>query len=95
MTMAQFQFSKIIDDFVAKTGDSPTHILVTQSQWEELKCPQTYEHSVSCCLDYLVVNPIGTYHYPEFPIVAQLPQFFKKPDLVMVKLGKYKVIREA
>lgn len=97
--MAQYLSSIVdqINDFIAKTGDSPTHILVTADQWEELHCPKTYEHSVSCCLDYLVVGTVGDYHYPQFPIVAQLPQFLHEPikDPVMFKLGKYKVVREA
>lgn len=90
-------FSELIDDFVHKTGDSPTHILVTQEQWEKLGCPKTYEHSVSCLLDYLVVYSVGDYHYPKLPLVAQLPQFLHEPikPNVIFKLGKYGVIRES
>lgn len=82
----------LIDDFTYKTGDSPTHILVTQNQWIELNHPKTYEHSVSCCLDYLVVQPVGDYHYPQFPMVVQLPPFTRHKTLCSV--GKYKVICE-
>lgn len=89
----------LIDDFVTKTGDSPTHILVAPNQWEALGSPKTYEYSVSCCLDYTVVEMMGTYHFPELPMVVQLPQFFHKPivikDPVIFKLGKYKVTHEA
>lgn len=90
-------FSDLIDDFTAKTGDSPTHLLVTPKQWNELGCPKTYEHSVSCCMDYLVVDVVGDYHHPVFPMVAQLPQFLHEPikPNVLFKFGKYGVIRES
>ena len=91
--------TKQIDDFTQKTGDSPTHILVTQQQWEDLGCPKTYEHSVSCLLDYLVVYSVGDYHYPIFPMVVQLPQFLHEPiyvkDPCILKLGKYRITRES
>lgn len=97
MKMEASPFSDLIDDFVSKTGDSPTHLLVTSKQWHELGCPKTYEHSVSCCLDYLVVDKVGDYHFPSFPMVAQLPQFLHEPvkPNVLFKLGKYGVIRES
>lgn len=95
MKMEPYLFNELIEDFIGKTGDSPTHILVTSKQWNELGCPKTYEHSVSCCMDYLVVENIGDYHFPVFPIVAQLPQFLHEPlkPKVLFKLGKYEIIR--
>lgn len=93
--MAQYlsSIASLIDDFVAKTGDSPTHILVTADQWHTMDCPKTYEHSISCCLDYLIVGTVGDYHYPQFPMVVQLPPFQREKTLL--KLNKFKVVREA
>lgn len=97
MKTAPSLFSTLIDDFIRKNGDSPTHILVTQQQWEDLGCPKTYEHSVSCLLDYLVVYSVGDYHYPIFPMVVQLPQYLHEPikPNILFKIGSYGVIRES
>lgn len=87
----------LIEEFVEKTGDSPTHILVTADQWHAMNQPKVYEHSISCCLDYLIVGVVGDYHYPKFPMVAQLPQFLHEPlkQDILFRLGKYGVIRES
>lgn len=95
MTTEQYlsNIDHLIDEFVEKTGDSPTHILITADQWHLMNQPKVYEHSFSCLLDYLVVGVVGEYHYPKFPMVVQLPQFPHTKTLL--KVGKTKVIREA
>lgn len=82
----------IVDDFIKKTGDSPTHIVVSEADYAEL--PPSLETDTGTLVDLIPFKNVhGHYHHLELPMAITLPQFkamkvFKVADYEEMKTIK-------
>ena len=64
----------LVDDFIKKTGDSPTHIVVSETDYADLS--PSLETDTGTLVDLIPYKNVhGHYHHLELPLACTLPQF--------------------